>query len=76
MKKSPVAGFLMLSNRTATSEIAAALGIDAVMPGFNWLKAAKRFSFVRAPLISCSACGCTEMLLAVGTKAVLASVRW
>ena len=53
-----------------------ALGIDVRMPGFSAANAARTFSLVRAPWISCSACGRTVMLLAVGTNPVSACVRW
>ena len=74
MKKSPVAGFLRFSRRTATSEMALAFGIDAMIPGFKLRKALKRFSLVRSPLIKPSAAGRTVMLLAVGTNPVSALV--
>ncbi len=67
----------------ATSEMQAvsvalahcALGIDFRIDGFNAANAASTFSLVRAPWMSCSACGSAVMLLAVGTNPVSACVR-
>ena len=61
--------------RLSVGLVQLAFGTELVMPGFSAENALNRFSLVRAPWISCSACGSAEMLLAVGTNPVSALVR-
>lgn len=73
MRKPPVTGLRRLSRLSATGLISDG---NRFKPGLSWLTAAAIRAAERSLPTSARNCGRTVMLLAVGTKAVLACVRW